>query len=271
LSPLLALALATATPAAAHAADEAIDFSCNIQHNRGNDLTYHFVEALSDETAVAEHDFTKNGQKIVNPTNSAPYWSWVIKGDVFAVWSRVDQGWSIAWYLKPNPNAGGATLFHNQTQVGAGVCGRNRPPQYEANVPPNASRDDQWPTSNTIPYVPVGGGMFVVAMAGLQPLDMLVDTGATGCSVNQDDADRLVRAGKATYGSGTVDAELADHRVVRERTLWVKSLKVSAILGRDDILFAVSPSGSTNLLCLAVLNALGKMTIDSETHHLTFN
>jgi hypothetical protein len=73
---------------------------------------------------VAEVSFSKNGVETTAAYNQKPFWSTAINqaDNVASLWSRMDKGWYIAYFINPSPYSGAASLFHGSNKIGTGRC-----------------------------------------------------------------------------------------------------------------------------------------------------
>ena len=134
--------------------------------------------------------------------------------------------------------------------------------------PPQSPSPSYGSTGNSIPFTLVDGGMHVhVTMPGYWA-DMLVDTGANVSSIGASLSNALLAAGNAVELEGTT-VTLAGGSTERRRVISVTSLTIGNHT-LSNVPMLVQPDGSTQLLSLSVLNALGKCTIDSANKQLTF-
>jgi hypothetical protein len=107
-----------------------------------------------------------------------------------------------------------------------------------------------------------------VALGG-QTVRMMIDTGADSMSVSESIADELVRNGDAEWGR-TVPIRLADGSAHQEATISIHRIW----LGRhslDNVLASVTSDDGMLLLPFTVLTEIGKFSIDTHQHKLSFN
>jgi hypothetical protein len=233
--------------------------TCGLTDKSGNTLSYSFGHANAADYAE-EKRVARNGNVL---SKGGPLWERATSkiARTTALWNG---DWSITYPW--DVTTGASTLRHHDTIIATGTCVADA--SVESPQPPVPALAG---TDSSVLFVPdPSGGMHVIAKLGDQMVNMLVDTGASGCSITQDVADALLASGQGSYGDQVIESELGDGRKVIERTFWIKMLTLSNGLGRRDILATISPSGAMNLLGLPVLNALGKMTIDEPNHRLIF-
>jgi hypothetical protein len=270
MKPLMGAAAVAALCCAAPPGASAESMRCSMKYANGNTMEWTFVEATEDKNALAELSYSKNGEPEQRyPSGKLPYWTIQIREDthVVALSSRVDPGYVLGYYISPSPDAGGASMFHDGVKTAEGVCARLDPP---APAPAPAPTYEANASANIVPYtMSETGGMIIPVMIGSHPVDMLVDTGATISAVNETLADELIASGEATDANRPSEVVMADNRVVTVRNIWLKSLQVGTHT-RVHVLVSVNPAGAANLIGLPVLNAIGRMTIDSSNHRLIF-
>jgi hypothetical protein len=120
-----------APPPAHPATQEAapLHIRCEITDTQSNFLTYDFIDAITPSNEAipnvfAEAIFSKNGVSTTPAYDQKPYWDLAVDEakQVAALWSRIDKGWDIAYFLPPSPYAGNASLFHDSNKLGTGRC-----------------------------------------------------------------------------------------------------------------------------------------------------
>jgi predicted aspartyl protease len=120
-----------------------------------------------------------------------------------------------------------------------------------------------------VPFTMVNGAMQVQVVFGDKTVDMMIDTGANTCSLPEGVVNAMVAAGFAKESQGG-KVLLADGSEHAERRVIVKSLTLGGHTS-SDVLIGVAPEGSPPLLCLPILTAIGKFTIDGANHKLTLS
>jgi clan AA aspartic protease (TIGR02281 family) len=195
--------------------------------------------------------FFKNGVEIVHST---PYWRVANNDDnhTVSLWSQQDPGLALEYYGENGPPGGGATLWFNNVRVGAGHCHSESLTIDHTPVPIFSNGKEIWLTVNL----------------GDRDITMLLDTGATISSVPIDIADSLIATGQAVEGPAK-NMTMADGTNRTVRTIFVNTLAIGANK-RYNVPITVMPNGSDALLCLPVLNAIGKFTIDNDRQLLIF-
>jgi hypothetical protein len=261
----LVLGLYLAAPQGAQAA-----IQCEITYASNGDKMEWLFDSATDTTAFAEIAYRKNGGSVVSHSaDKYPLWTITINEatNVVGLSSRVDPGYVLAYFINPSPNVGGASMFSGKNKIGSGVCAKADPPATEyarPTPPPPASGDD------AVSFTFRSDGMHVSATVAGHSVDMLVDTGANRCTVNESLADTLIADGQATELE-LGQAQLADGSWHSVRRISIKSLGVGSHW-RTDVPFMVNPDASTPLLGLPVLlvNGNGKFTVDAVNQRIIF-
>ena len=137
-------------------------------------------------------------------------------------------------------------------------------------APTVAATTESAPVADSVPIYPTNNGSsaMIDVVLGVQPLRMLLDTGATTCLISEAIAARLVRDG---YGvrQETGRFKMADGMI---RTLPV--LIISEVrIGRHTIRNVPAGVSSTGEMILAfpVVNAIAPFTIDTRASVLIFH
>jgi hypothetical protein len=159
------------------------------------------------------------------------------------------------------------TDFTSLTPMRAALPPSNQP-QY--NPPANNWGEDT--SHDSVEIYP--GANYMAAMVdvqlGSQTVRMMIDTGASLLSIPPSIAARLVQNGEATYGK-KIKVGLANGSSVEEWTINIHTLRI----GRhtlNNILGSVSADENAMLLLpFTVLSNIGKFSIDTHGHRLSFN
>jgi clan AA aspartic protease (TIGR02281 family) len=268
----IASALAAAGLALAHPASAGI--TCNLTDQRGNALQYSFARGghgYTNETGVKRNGviLSNGGPMWTRSSNSAERTMTLQQGD-----------WSLVYEAKPNDtDISRAALFINTTQKAAGTCvadySADTPytPSNVASAPtPAPSYTAQAPSTggpDAVGIITLGGkGAAVQVMLGSTEVPMLIDTGATSILVNPSIAATLVNAGEATWGDATM-TEVADGSKVPTRNLTIRQLRIGKHV-LYNVPAMVNATDTEMLLGFPVLNQMGRFTIDTTSHLLTF-
>jgi hypothetical protein len=251
----------------AHA--ETINITCQLTVQPGyTSLVYRFSIADGD-TFARETSMSKNGVLITNRSATLPRWDAVTRGNVETLWSTIDKGWSLTFFLRPNPYAGMASLFTPTRQLAAsGECARDRPdaspspPLYSSPPPSPETR----PASDDVPLVVANNEAMIMVIIGGRSLPMTIDTGATLGQVLEKFADQLIADGEATEGAPE-RFRLANGKVEIHRTVIVNSVVIGSHT-LHNVRFAV---GNSCLLGFNALSAIGTFKIDPVRGVLSFN
>jgi clan AA aspartic protease (TIGR02281 family) len=265
----LAAGLALAYPA--HAG-----ITCNLTDQKGNALQYSFARGghgFSNEIVVK-----RNGAVI---SNGGPMWTRTYNSSQRTM-TLEQAGWSLVYEAKPNDtDISQAALFApSATQKATGTCvadysldaPQQPAPTVEASTPAPPSYTAQAPSTggpDAVGIITLGGkGAAVQVMLGSTEVPMLIDTGATSILVNPSIAATLVNAGEATWGDATM-TEVADGSKVPTRNLTIRQLRIGKHV-LYNVPAMVNATDTEMLLGFPVLNQMGRFTIDTTSHLLTF-
>jgi predicted aspartyl protease len=126
------------------------------------------------------------------------------------------------------------------------------------------------PVEDSVPIYPTNNGAsaMIDVVLGIQPLRMLLDTGATTCLISEAIAARIIRDG---YGVRQEAGrfKMADGTIRTLPTLLIREVRI----GRHTISSVpagVSPTGET-ILAFPVVNAIAPFTIDTRARLLIFH
>lgn len=125
------------------------------------------------------------------------------------------------------------------------------------------------PVADSVPIYPTNNGTsaMIDVVLGIQPLRMLLDTGATTCLISEAIAARIVRDG---YGVRQEAGrfKMADGTIRTLPTLLIRELRI----GRHTIRSVPAGVSSTGemLLAFPVVNAIAPFTIDTRARVLIF-
>jgi predicted aspartyl protease len=125
------------------------------------------------------------------------------------------------------------------------------------------------PVEDSVPMYPTNNGTsaMIDVILGVQPLRMLLDTGATTCLISEAIAARIVRDG---YGVRQEAGrfKMADGTIRTLPTLLIREVKI----GRHTILNVPAGISSTGdvILAFPVVNAIAPFTIDTRARVLIF-
>jgi predicted aspartyl protease len=126
------------------------------------------------------------------------------------------------------------------------------------------------PVADSVPIYPTknGASAMIDVVLGIQPLRMLLDTGATTCLVSEDIATRIVRDG---YGVRQEAArfKMADGAIRTLPTLLIREVQIGRHTVRN-VWAGVSSTGEM-LLAFPVVNAIAPFTIDTRARLLIFH
>ncbi|WP_197086852.1 retropepsin-like aspartic protease [Bradyrhizobium sp. LTSPM299] len=126
------------------------------------------------------------------------------------------------------------------------------------------------PVVDSVPIYPTNNGAsaMIDVVLGVQPLRMLLDTGATTCLVSEAIAARIVRDG---YGVRQEAArfKMADGTIRSLPTLLIREVQIGQHTVRN-VWAGVSPTGEM-LLAFPVVNAIAPFTIDTRARLLIFH
>jgi hypothetical protein len=125
------------------------------------------------------------------------------------------------------------------------------------------------PDATAVPIFQRGDAVLVdVTLGDLQPAPMLIDTGCTNMTVSRFYADALMRRGQATY-LGTTQVTLADGSMQRTEVIRIAEVKIGEHV-LTNVTATLTPDGADMLLGFAVLNEIGRFTIDTVNKQLIF-
>ena len=125
------------------------------------------------------------------------------------------------------------------------------------------------PVADSVPIYPTNNGTsaMIDVVLGVQPLRMLLDTGATTCLISEAIAARIVRDG---YGVRQEAGrfKMADGTIRTLPTLLIREVRI----GRHTIRSVPAGVSSTGemLLAFPVVNAIAPFTIDTRARVLIF-
>ena len=125
------------------------------------------------------------------------------------------------------------------------------------------------PVEDSVPIYPTNNGTsaMIDVVLGIQPLRMLLDTGATTCLISEAIAARIVRDG---YGVRQEAGrfKMADGTIRTLPTLLIREVRI----GRHTIRSVPAGVSSTGemLLAFPVVNAIAPFTIDTRARVLIF-
>jgi predicted aspartyl protease len=125
------------------------------------------------------------------------------------------------------------------------------------------------PVADSVPIYPTNNGTsaMIDVVLGIQPLRMLLDTGATTCLISEAIAARIVRDG---YGVRQEAGrfKMADGTIRTLPTLLIREVRI----GRHTIRSVPAGASSTGemLLAFPVVNAIAPFTIDTRARVLIF-
>jgi clan AA aspartic protease (TIGR02281 family) len=265
----LAAGLALAYPA--HAG-----ITCNLTDQKGNALQYSFARGghgFSNEIVVK-----RNGAVI---SKGGPMWTRTYNSSQRTM-TLEQAGWSLVYEAKPNDtDISQAALFApSATQKATGTCvadysldaPQQPAPTVEASTPAPPSYTAQAPSTggpDAVGIITLGGkGAADQVQLGSTEVPMLIDTGATSILVNPSIAATLVNAGEATWGDATM-TEVADGSKVPTRNLTIRQLRIGKHV-LYNVPAMVNATDTEMLLGFPVLNQMGRFTIDTTSHLLTF-
>lgn len=137
-------------------------------------------------------------------------------------------------------------------------------PQY---VPPSPA-PSYGGTGDAVPFTMVRNSIIVRVNLPGYWANMILDTGAGMGQIQASLANDLVTAGHATE-QGTGKFCMANGACDMERVVVVDSLTIGSHTV-NNVRMSVVPDGTEMLLGLPILNAIGRFTIDSANHQLTF-
>ena len=125
------------------------------------------------------------------------------------------------------------------------------------------------PVADSVPIYPTNNGTsaMIDVVLGIQPLRMLLDTGATTCLISEAIAARIVRDG---YGVRQEAGrfKMADGTIRTLPTLLIREVRIGRHTIRS-VPAGVSSTGET-LLAFPVVNAIAPFTIDTRARVLIF-
>ena len=137
-------------------------------------------------------------------------------------------------------------------------------------APTIAATTKSAPVVDSVPIYPTNNGTsaMIDVVLGVQPLRMLLDTGATTCLVSEAVAARIVRDG---YGvrQEAVRFKMADGTIRTLPTLLIREVQIGQHIVRN-VRAEVSPTGEM-LLAFPVVNAIAPFTIDTRARLLIFH
>jgi predicted aspartyl protease len=125
------------------------------------------------------------------------------------------------------------------------------------------------PVADSVPIYPTNNGTsaMIDVVLGIQPLRMLLDTGATTCLISEAIAARIVRDGYGVW-QGTDRFKMADGTVRTLPTLLIREVRIGQHTIRS-VPAGVSSTGEM-LLAFPVVNAIAPFTIDTRARVLIF-
>jgi predicted aspartyl protease len=126
------------------------------------------------------------------------------------------------------------------------------------------------PGADSVPIYPTNHGTsaMIDVQLGVQPLRMLLDTGATTCLISEAIAARIVRDGYGVW-QGTDRFKMADGTIRTLPTLLIREVRIGRHTVRT-VRAGVSSTGEM-LLAFPVVNAIAPFTIDTRTKVLIFH
>ena len=137
-------------------------------------------------------------------------------------------------------------------------------------APTIATTTESAPVADSVPIYPTNNGTsaMIDVVLGVQPLRMLLDTGATTCLVSEAIAARIVRDG---YGvrQEAVRFKMADGTIRILPTLLIREVQIGRHTVRN-VWAGVSSTGEM-LLAFPVVNAIAPFTIDTRARLLIFH
>lgn len=137
-------------------------------------------------------------------------------------------------------------------------------------APTIAATTESAPVADSVPIYPTNNGSsaMIDVVLGVQPLRMLLDTGATTCLVSEAIAARIVRDG---YGvrQEAVRFKMADGTIRTLPTLLIREVQIGRHTLRN-VWAGVSSTGEM-LLAFPVVNAIAPFTIDTRARLLIFH
>ncbi|MBR0752807.1 retroviral-like aspartic protease family protein [Bradyrhizobium jicamae] len=137
-------------------------------------------------------------------------------------------------------------------------------------APTIAATTKSAPVVDSVPIYPTNNGTsaMIDVVLGVQPLRMLLDTGATTCLVSEAVAARIVRDG---YGvrQEAVRFKMADGTIRTLPTLLIREMQIGRHTVRN-VPAGVSSAGEM-LLAFPVVNAIAPFTIDTRARLLIFH
>jgi clan AA aspartic protease (TIGR02281 family) len=263
-----ALACVLATPALAA-------IQCEITYPSNGDKMEWLFDNASDTTAFAEIAYRKNGGEVVSHSaGKYPLWSISINDASHTVTlsSRVDPGYSLAYFISPSPDVGGASMFNNGRKLGGGVCAKADPPapapvvaQAPAVPPPVITQT----RGDTIPLV---GGPdkrnFLTATIGGHGVLMLLDTGASDVVINESLANKLIAEGIATEGA-PAEVGIANGEKITVRNVTVNTVSLGSHT-LTNVSCGVVKDGAEALMGMGFLGQFGPFRVDPDHGLLTF-
>jgi clan AA aspartic protease (TIGR02281 family) len=127
-----------------------------------------------------------------------------------------------------------------------------------------------WVGEDSVEIYPTANYMaaLVDVRLGSRPTRMMIDTGANIMSLTQDIAEELVRNGDAQW-SQKHRFEMADGTSKEEWTININRIAVGRHV-LNNVQASVTANGSTLLLPFSVLSNIGKFSIDTHEHKLSF-
>jgi predicted aspartyl protease len=133
-----------------------------------------------------------------------------------------------------------------------------------------AAPTESAPVADSVPIYPTNNGTsaLIDVVLGVQPLRMLLDTGATTCLVSEAIAARIVRDG---YGvrKEAVRFKMADGTIRTLPTLLIREVQIGRHTVRN-VWAGISSTGEM-LLAFPVVNAIAPFTIDTRARLLIFH
>jgi predicted aspartyl protease len=134
-----------------------------------------------------------------------------------------------------------------------------------------AATTESAPVADSVPIYPTNNGAsaMIDVMLGIQPLRMLLDTGATTCLVSEDIATRIVRDGYGVRQEAAARFKMADGTIRTLPTLLIREVQIGQHTVRN-VWAGVSSKGEM-LLAFPVVNAIAPFTIDTRARLLIFH
>lgn len=279
-------------------------FNCHLTDQRGNILDYTFQTGA--QGIVREISLWRNNRAMPNNHGGSSFWdvSESRGNDANPPYAQMtsedDRDWSIFFNI-PAPHTiitGAATLYHKSVEIGMGYCTNLpfeiihwsfEPPLTTAEAPPASPPPASSPASppapaptmpeallgDSVPLLSDERAALVMVGLGSQYVPMELDTGAEVMQVRQSFASRLIQRREAEQ---VVDADgqvvTRDFRMADGHTNSLRMLNIHTVTIGSHVLHDVSAAivgdNAVMLLPFPVLNQIGKFTIDTANHKLTF-